>query len=81
MRVINAQNDKSLAPADIDVLLNSYLNSLQSLVVQGNPRTINPDLQNFVAKALKGIKHSAALRQRLLDEQIELFDKHRDEHD
>ena len=79
MRVTNAQLDKSLSPADVDVLLNAHLNSLQSLVVQGNPRAVNSDLQKFVAKAITGIRESAALRQRLLDEQVEMFDKHRDE--
>ena len=77
----NAQNAKNLTPQDIDVMLHAYLDSLQTTIVRATKSNSNytPDLQAFVANACLGIEKSAKLRQRLLDEQIERFDKSREE--
>ena len=42
---------------------------------------LSAEMQAFVSSCCDGIHNSAKLRQRLLDEQIELFDKKQGEYD
>ena len=73
MTVTNAQNEKTLQVDDVNELLNSYIQSLQSTVVMTNPKGSNysSELQGFINTVCEGIDKTAKLRQRLADEQYE----------
>ena len=81
MQVTNAQNSKNLKCEDVDEMLQAYLRSLQSTIVRTTKSNANysSELQAFVANTCLGIEKSAKLRQKLLDEQVEMFEKYKDQ--
>ena len=75
--VNDAQNDKKLTSKQVDLLLHSYVSGLQSTIVMQNSRIslYSSELQQFVQNCCSGIEQSAKLREKLLHEQVEHFEK------
>jgi len=67
-------------PEQVNMLLQSYIKSLQSTIVlaKGPQCAYTENLKQFVDKCCVGIEKSSKLRQRLLDDQIELFEKYKE---
>jgi len=71
-----------LTSKECDTLLKSYLDSLDKTILHTNPKTIGlpQEIQTFVQESLQGIAKSAKLRQKLLDEKTEVFEKFKEEY-
>ena len=64
-------------------MLMAYISSLQNTIFLTNAKHTNlsTELQQFVGQCITGVQKCAQMRQRLLDEQIEKFDKNRGEYE
>lgn len=80
IRATEAQQENKMNHLEVDQLLNTYLEQLQSTIVLANGKSSSytDDLKGFVDNCCVGITKASKQRQRLLEEQVEIFAKHKE---